>query len=429
MTAVAETLEAIVGTEGVQPWDTLDADTQACLSRAVSRPPRSLVIPRSQAELAAILRYAQTQNWRVLPYGAGSKQHWGGLVDAPDLVVSTANLNQLIDHAVGDLTVTVEAGYPFAQLQALLGQAGQFWAVDPSYGDRSTVGGIIATGDTGSLRHRYNSVRDMVLGISFVRADGELVKAGGRVVKNVAGYDLMKLLTGSYGTLGIITQVTLRVYPLPQTSETILLTGEGSAIAQAQQALLSSALTPSAMDILSPSLVEALGLKPELGLMVQFQSVSESVELQMARSQELGATLGLSRRVYAGVAERDLWQRSTSLMHPDPQSSKILCKIGIKPTQAIAAMQQMAQTLPTAQVKIHAGSGLGQLLVEGARSTQILEVRSRLGFLSLLQAPNGFKQQLDVWGYSGNALALMQQVKRQFDPAALLSPHRFVGGI
>lgn len=434
MKAVAQTLETIVGADGLRPWNQLDETQQQQFSLAFSgNPPSAIVYPRSQAELASVMRYAYEQQWRVLPYGHGSKLHWGGLVDSPQLLISTDRINRLIEHAIGDLTVTAEAGLSFAELQNTLGRAGQFCAIDPSYPAIATLGGIVATGDSGSLRHRYNSVRDMLLGISFVRYDGQRVKAGGRVVKNVAGYDLMKLLTGSYGTLGIITQVTFRVYPLPQTGQTIVLTGSADAIQQATQTLLSSALTPTAIDLLSPSFVRALALGQGMGLIVRFQSVAESVELQTRRSRELAAMLGLTATIFAGTDETDLWQRSTDLMNPTPTDASIVCKIGVRPSQAVDVLSQIETLLPKAQIRVHAGSGLGQLLVPQARTTQIQEVRSQLqatsGFLSVLQAPLSFKQQIDVWGYSGNALGVMKQIKQQFDPNNFFSPHRFVGGI
>jgi glycolate oxidase FAD binding subunit len=405
MDAIAQTLETVVGSAGVQRWESVEGAQQEKIAAAVrGAMPECIVYPQTQTELAAVMQEAQRSQWRVLPCGAGSKLDWGGLVEGIQLVVSTARLNQLIDHAIGDLTVTAEAGMSFAALQAELGQAGQFLAIDPAFPDQATLGGIIATGDSGSLRHRYNSVRDMVLGISFVRSDGEMVKAGGRVVKNVAGYDLMKLLTGSYGTLGILTQVTFRVYPLPQTAQTVVLTGTSEQMAIAVQSILSSTLAPSAIDLLS---------SPELALRISFQGIPESVELQTARLKELGLSI---------TSEQ-----------PNLKNQAIVCKIGVKSSQAIDLLTQLETLLPKAQVVIHAGSGLGTLSVAEARTTQILAVRSLLestgGFLSVLQAPKAFKQQLDVWGYSGNALALMKRIKHQFDAQNLLSPHRFVGGI
>ena len=212
---VFERLESIVGVDGVFAWDTLTETQRSPILQATL--PGSLVshlvYPSTPEALAAVMTYADQQGLRVLPCGKGSKLHWGGLAEKINLVISTERLNRLVDHAIGDLTVTAEAGIKFSDLQELLRKSGQFLAIDPHYPDQATLGGILSTADTGALRHRYNSVRDMVLGLSFVRSDGQLVKAGGRVVKNVAGYDLMKLFTGAYGTLGIITQVTLRVYP------------------------------------------------------------------------------------------------------------------------------------------------------------------------------------------------------------------------
>jgi glycolate oxidase FAD binding subunit len=436
MKTVIQALEAICETAEVRSWEMLDPLQQEILSRSVSGQSMSgqsmyWVYPNTQDELAAIVVCAYRNRWGVLPCGHASKLQWGGIVTDVTLVVSTERLNRLIDHAVGDLTVTAEAGISFTQLQDTLSTAGQFLAIDPSYRDRATLGGIIATADTGSLRHRYNSVRDMLLGISFVRSDGELVKAGGRVVKNVAGYDLMKLLTGSYGTLGIVTQATFRVYPLPQASQTVVLTGEPNALTQATQTLLSSALTPICVDLLSVQASQAIELSQTMSLVVRFQSISESVQQQTIRLTEVGVALGLSTTVYSDRDEETLWNRVALLMSPSVQGDAIVCKIGMRSTQATTVLDQITHVMPTAKSLIHAGSGLGRLMVEGIRSTQLQEVRSLCesagGFLSVLQASIAFKQQLDGWGYRGNALGLMKQIKQKFDPESLLSPHRFVG--
>jgi glycolate oxidase FAD binding subunit len=433
MKTVIQALEAICETAEVRGWEMLDPLQQEILSKSVSEKSMYWVYPNTQDELAAIVACAYQNRWGVLPCGHASKLNWGGVVKDVTLVVSTERLNRLIDHAVGDLTVTAEAGIPLAQIQDTLSKAGQFLAIDPSYRDRATLGGIIATADTGSLRHRYNSVRDMLLGISFVRSDGELVKAGGRVVKNVAGYDLMKLLTGSYGTLGIITQATFRVYPLPQASQTVVLTGHSNSLAQATQTVLNSALTPVCVDLLSAEASQTIGLGHTTSVIVRFESIDESVTQQAVRLTEVGATLGLSATVHTNGDEAALWNRLALLMSPSVQDDTIVCKIGVRSTQATTALDQITHLMPTAKILIHAGSGLGRLMVEGIRSTQLQEARSLCesagGFLSVLQASIAFKQQLDGWGYRGNALELMKQVKRKFDPEHLLSPHRFVGGI
>lgn len=438
MKAIQNQLAAIVGTEGVCEWENIDAIRQEQIKRAIAstKTPSCIVYPRTQAELAAVIACADSNNWRVLPFGSGSKISWGGLAKDVQVLVSTERLNQLIQHAVGDLTITVEAGTKFADIQATLASVGQFLALDPSIPQSATIGGIVATADTNSLRQRYNSVRDQLLGISFVRADGQITKAGGRVVKNVAGYDLMKLFTGSYGSLGIITQVTFRVYPLPEAFASVVLSGEAEAIASATSILRSSALTPTKADLLSTQLVANLGIGKGLGLVTRFGSLSESVKQQSSGLVEVGQKLGLQSATYTDRDEADLWQQlSTQIQNTQPNQT-ITCKIGVLPSTAVATLNQLDRIAPQQGMGlIHAGSGLGLLKFDSpnVKTDNVLQMRTHCqtqgGFLTVLEAPVAFKQQLDVWGYRGNALELMRRIKQQFDPKNILSPYRFVGGI
>ena len=267
------------------------------------------------------------------------------------------------------------------------------------------------------------------MGITIVRSDGKIAKAGGRVVKNVAGYDLMKLFTGAYGTLGVITQVTVRVYPLPEASGTVVLSGEPTALAKAAQTLLSSALTPIAVDLLSASLAEKLGVGKAIALMVRFQSVAASVKEQSARLLAVGAKLGLQGTAVGESDEADLWQRLKQSIWASAKESAIICKIGVMPSEAVGMLRE----LPLESGVIHAGLGLGVLRFEAGTAEVVLQVRRwcelKGGFLSILEAPLGIKQELDVWGYNGKALELMRRIKQQFDPENILSPNRFVGGI
>lgn len=431
----------------IQLWEELGTGWKTQLERTVApgTTVKGVVFPDSAAALAKVMFAANREQWQVLPCGSGSKLDWGGVVGGnqsdsqPLMAVSTGRLNRLIDHAVGDLTVTVEAGMGFAELQAILTKTGQFLAIDPAFPERATIGGMVATADTGSLRHRYHSLRDMLLGLSFVRADGQIAKAGGRVVKNVAGYDLMKLLTGSYGTLGILTQITLRVYPLPEASQTVVLAGEVGLIQQAVSRLLSSVLTPASVDLLSSQMVQALALPLVTGMAiaVRFQSIQSSVQQQVNRTLELGRSLGLTAFTDPEV-DAALWQKLGSSMTAADQQSAIACKIGVRPSNAATMLEQIGHIMPPSLVwygQIHAASGLGRLIFSSPDVSPeiLLQVRSQCetsgGFLSILQAPLALKKQMDVWGYSGNALTLMRKLKHQFDPHARLSPHRFVGGI
>ncbi|AVH64566.1 FAD-binding oxidoreductase [Nostoc sp. 'Peltigera membranacea cyanobiont' 213] len=424
----ASDFASIIGKENaVCLWENIEIGQQKRIQQAITsgKSPTYIVYPRTQQQLAAVIAKAHSHNWRILPCGNGSKLNWGGLAKDIDVVVSTERINQLIEHAVGDLTVTVEAGMKFSDLQALLAKSRQFLALDPTAPESATIGGIVATGDTGSLRQRYGSVRDQLLGITFVRADGEIAKAGGRVVKNVAGYDLMKLLTGSYGTLGFISQLTFRLYPLSEASGTVVLTGSAEAVSQAADILRGSALTPVQADLLSTKLVSSLGLGEGLGLIARFQSISESVKEQSNRVLEVGQKLGLDGAIFADGDEASLWQRLQERIHSSATESVITCKIGVLPTAAVEILTQVELGL------IHISSGLGLLQLES--TNQVLKLRdftqANRGFLTILSAPMAVKEQIDVWGYTGNALPLMRRIKEQFDSKNILSPGRFMGGI
>lgn len=387
--------------------------------------PGCVVYPQTQSQLAQVICEAYRNKWRVLPCGNGSKLKWGGLTENIDIVISTKNLNTIINHAVGDLTLTIEAGVKFADIKALLAKHNQILALNPTSPQLATVGGIIATADTGSLRQRYGSVRDQLLGVTFVRADGQIAKAGGKVVKNVAGYDLMKLFTGSYGTLSIITEATFRLYPMQSASGTVVLTGSKEAVSQAADTLRGSALTPIQADLLSSQLVSTLGLGKGLGLIACFESIPESVKEQLNQVLQIGEKLGLTTAVYSDAEEQSLWFLLPEQIHLPDSETAITCKIGVLPNTAIAILSQVDLGL------IHMASGLGTLRFEN--ESQMLEIRKlcekNKGFLTILSAPKEIKQKLDVWGYNGNALELMQEIKKQFDAENILSPGRFVAGI
>ena len=427
MNLIASTLTSILSPEtAIISWENLTPTQQHKIQQGIDSKsrPSCVVYPHSQAELAAVITAANSHKWRVLSCGSGSKINWGDLAKNIDIIVSSDRINQLIEHAVGDLTVTVEAGMKFSQLQEILAKHNQFLALDPAFPNSATIGGIVATADTGSLRQRYGGVRDQLLGITFIRADGQIAKAGGRVVKNVAGYDLMKLFTGAYGTLGIISQVTFRVYPLPETSGTVILTGKPEAISQAVRTLQSSELTPTQADLLSSKLVTNLDLGTEIGLITRFQNISESVQEQSKRLLAIGEKLGLHGVIYSGNQETDLWQRLPKQIHSHVTESTITCKIGVLPTASVEIINQIDIGL------IHISSGLGLVRLE--KEEQILPLRNlcqaNSGFLSILSAPVELKERFDIWGYTGNGLQVMRRIKEQFDPQNILNPGRFVGG-
>ena len=297
MAAIVIQLESIIGADNVCPWEQVEVSKQKSIQQAIGADaaPVCIVYPKTQDELAQVMACAYQNRWRVLPCGNGGKLHWGGLAQGIDLVVSTARMNRLINHAVGDLTVTAEAGLRLFDLQTRWAKSGSFLALDPAYPESATLGGIVATASAGSLRQRYGGVRDMLIGVSFVRVDGQIAKAGGRVVKNVAGYDLMKLMTGSYGTLAILSQLTFRTYPLQESAQTVVLIGKAEDIANAALRLRASVLTPVAIDLFSPSLMAALDYGEDFGLAARFQGIPAGVEEQAKRLSEMGLEMGTNR--------------------------------------------------------------------------------------------------------------------------------------
>jgi glycolate oxidase FAD binding subunit len=403
--------------------------------------PACVLYPQTIGELSKAIALASEHRLRVLPCGSATKLDWGGLVSRADLVISTAKLNRVVEHCVGDLTVTVEAGVKCQDLQAVLAKEGQFLAIDPPYRTNATIGGLLATGSAGSLRHRYNSVRDMCLGIEFVRADGEVVKAGGRVVKNVAGYDLMKLLTGSYGTLGIASRITFRLYPLPEYTQIVVITGIAEAIAQAQQKISTSVLTPTACDLLSATAIADLGLGEGIGLVLQFASLKASVIEQCNRIALLAKELNLEVQML-GAAEEFwelleimFWQDELRNSDQTEVDAPVVCKLGILPSTSVSFLQECEQIFDEQSyyLQIHAGSGLGVLRLEhvqdlNAIANQIAKVRSiaesHSGFLTILEAPHELKFKANVWGHTGNANDVMNKIRQQFDARGLLSPDR-----
>lgn len=425
-----------IDADRITPFTQLTPVWQHRLSAALAEPEgiqgMCKVSPHTQAELFDWMQGRQP-GWRILPAGSGSKLHWGGLIEPQHLVlVSTEHLNQIQAHAAADLTITVEAGLPLAHLQAVLDQSQQFWPVNPLYSDQATVGGIIASGCSGSWRHRYGGVRDLVLGITWARADGQRVQAGGRVVKNVAGYDLMKLFTGSYGSLGILTEVTLRLYPCPQHREIWVIRGERSGVEALRQELLSSTLTPVGFDLISANLADSLlGQGRGPGLMLRFHGLPDAVAAQVTRLQSLIQTQSLQVFPLAQT-EAEIDQQLDQSLRSVPG---VLVKIGVPPSRISWALEQIEERSPTPVVYLQAsGVGYWRGAISsdepgpGLTMTQLLELRSVLqeqgGYLSVLEAPREWKQTLPIWGDRASLEPLQRRLQQQFDPEGCLSPGR-----
>jgi glycolate oxidase FAD binding subunit len=418
---VAERCRGIVGAGHVRP---------AGPEHAVGGFAAQLVVdPGSEEEVAAVLRCADDAGIAVIPRGGGSKLEWGNPPARADVVLSLARLDRILEHAWADLTVTVQAGCPVAALQAALAQHGQRLAADVLWPERATVGGILATNDSGALRLRYGGLRDLIIGVTLALADGTLAASGGKVVKNVAGYDLPKLATGALGTLGVITQTTFRLHPLPQHTRTLTTTTrDAGAMQELVLAIQDSQLAHAALQ------VRAAGEgPPELALLLE--GTEAGIAAQEAGLRELVG----SAPVVAGAS--DAWAARQALWSEVEQGSgrgTAIAKLSVLPAELASTMATIERV--ASEVGAHWGAvvqatGIGYLRLGAAPAAlpaMLRELRAALeaggGSLVVLRQPPG-EAQVEVWGSPGDALPLMLALKQQFDPRGTFNPGRYVGGI
>jgi glycolate oxidase FAD binding subunit len=422
---------------------------------AVSERTAADVSPASARELADVLRHASEKREVVVPFGGGTKQHVGFAVEAPQITLRTRRLDHVHHYDPGDLTVGVGAGMTLAKLQSLLSEKGQFLPVDPMLPDSATIGGLLATNSFGPLKAGYGGLRDFCIGIEFATADGLVGKAGGKVVKNVAGYDLMKLLIGSYGTLGVITSANFKVYPKPQQTTTFVADFASLAEAIRYRDLLRATLRHAymAMEIISPRaheyLVDQQVRDPDD--YVPSQPVQQITHWSVAiRVSGSGAVLDRYRRelrtskIHEIGHDADFWRRMSDFevrvaaTHRNamvlyasapiaevesviaaaervaPQYTMLFAGIGrITAGNLVLCLMPLAVDPPSAVAFANAVSALrGQV----SRNVSIVAAR----------CPEESKLHFDVWGSSPNDVTLMKSVRATLDPYAILNRGRYI---
>jgi glycolate oxidase FAD binding subunit len=374
--------------------------------------PREVVRPTSVAEVAEVMKAAAADGLTVVPVGGRSKVSWAAPPTSCDLVLDTTGLDRVVEHVAGDLTVVTEAGVLLADLQEHVGRAGQMLGLDPPEVG-ATLGGIVSANASGPRRLRYGTVRDLLIGTTVVLADGTVAAAGGKVVKNVAGYDLGKLYTGAHGTLGVVVSTTWRLHPVPPARRVVTVDlPEASAAGPLAIRLARSTLTPSAVELLGTAGGSAR-------LVVVFESIAESVEHQARAAVSLldGGTTSES-------VPDDLGRRPGG-------AGDVLLRLAHVP----AALSHVLAALPAgAAVAASAATGVCYAAVPADAAADLLPgLRTAIaphdGNAVVLRAPESVRDRLDHWGPVGDALDLMRRVKDQFDPGRRMSPGRFVGGI
>ena len=364
------------------------------------------VLPSDTQQISTILGYATKNGLTVDPCGGGTKQHWGSGT-APHIRLSLSRINKVIDHPWQDLTCTVQAGCTWFFLQQSLAKHGQFVALDPLFRDRATVGGILASNDSGALRHRYGSLRDLVIGMTLVLPDGTIARTGGKVVKNVAGYDLCKLLTGSMGTLAIITEANFRLHPLPQYSRTFTVTAPNSA----RLASLLAAIRGSHL------LIQSLQLqrnKTEASLDICLSSHRAARQEVLLEGMVQAEGLALKEANGACFEREALFADGSTFI-----------RASTLPTNICAFTDELQRIALKIEVtSISQGIGLHDISLRGAPdeiTIAISQMRAnQKTAVTVLQSGQGVEAQ--AFTISAPVMSVMKAIKRNFDPNGVLGP-------
>src|SRR5208282_3725841 len=344
------------------PWDDLRAVAGAEHLRAagavddiIGVRPQMVFEPDTETELAAVLRFGDAAGFGVVPRGGGTKTGWGNPPTRADLILSTARLNRIIEHAWADLTVSAEAGCTIQNLQSALAEHGQCIAVDPLWPERATVGGILSTNDSGTLRIRYGALRDLIIGVTIALPDGTLASSGGKVVKNVAGYDLPKLATGALGTLGVITRAVFRLHPLPWGARTVSFTARELPTMQAHiLAIQDSKLAHTALQIRC-----AAGGEPRADIL--FEATEAGLNAQDLQLRKLLGSTSVEE------SPKHVWNARQDLFTPEAENV-LIGKISVLPAEIAKTMEVLERIAGPRKLHWQAvaqATGIAMLRLEG----------------------------------------------------------------
>jgi glycolate oxidase FAD binding subunit len=391
--------------------------------------PKVIFVPETIGDAASRIAESERAEEAVAFIGGGTDLEIGSPPDRIDVVIRTEKLDRIVEHAPSDQIVAVEAGTTLARVQEVVGAHGQRLALDPPRPDRATIGGIVAANAFGPLRTRYGSVRDLIIGISIIRADGVIAHGGGKVVKNVAGFDLPKLMVGSLGTLGMIATATFRLHPLPEASETLLIRKRSAAAVRNLIADMRAAQLEAAA-------VVAIADGTAFDIAVRFEGFPPGVVAQRDRLSLLHRASG-GCEVLDVDGARQVWLRHDAIRGGGPLKIKIAALPSSIEMVTSSVVAPLLGGLSGAGFVWYPVSGLG--FISGAPASDertaaaIRGAREMLanarGSLTIEAAPAGIRRLVSTWGEGGGALSLMYATKQKFDPGRRLAPGRFVGGM
>lgn len=415
---LAQAAESIVGSEHVRPAQAED--------RVDGASPRVIVEPADAESAGAVLAWASRDRVPLVVRGSGTKLDWGPPLRASDVLLSTAGLGAILEHRHGDLTATVQAGARLAAVNGRLARARQCIPLDPPFSASATIGGILATNDSGPRRQRYGAPRDQIIGVTIARTDGRLARSGGIVVKNVAGYDLARLMTGSYGTLALIVDATFKLAPTSQASKTVILTpGSLDTLGAIGAELAASPLVPTAVEL----------EMPPGRLLVRFETAPRAVDQQASDVVAMAARRGVQWAEASGEAEATLWRAHADRPWNQPGC---VCKVSMLPDDLVPFVRWLRDLpeLPSWELVGRAALGVLLLRFEGGiqeREALVAQIRARAArgraHLSLLRAEPELKARQGAWDEPADTLPLMRAIKREFDPAGVLNAGRGPGGV
>jgi glycolate oxidase FAD binding subunit len=399
-----------------------------------------LIEPASAAEVAAALQRASEARQSIVIRGAGTKSGWGRPASRVDAILDMRRMNRILAHEHGDMTATIEAGASLSDVNAALAIHGQTLPLDPPFADRATIGGLLATNDCGPLRHRYGTPRDLVIGIQLATTDGVLSKAGGQVVKNVAGYDLSKLVTGSFGSLAAIVSATFKLAPLPAASKTMRIgVDDPAAVAEIVRVVMSSQLEPIAFEITTRrstpkplhaqnQTVSAGSASSALNVVLRFASLAAVVDAQIAQARAALKACVTAIEAVDGDAERALWHGHATEIWDQPGA---VVRASWLPAHIVDGLRELDRIKGacTTSLQGRAAVGAGLIRIDGDTAAQAatieqLRASSIFGNVVIVRGSDALKAAVDVWGSHGDRQPLFDSLKRTFDPNGVLNAGR-----
>ncbi len=418
--------------------------------------PGVMVSPATIEETSKVMAAAHDRGISVIPVGGGTKMSLGGIARKADMLLATKRMNRYVDYDIANLTIEVECGATIADVQAKLRTegGGYFLPLDPPHSKAATIGGVVATNDNGPRRLLYGGLRDIILGNTVVLPNGDIVKAGGKCMKNVASYDLTKLFIGSLGSLGLICHTTFRIYLKPESEATLFLSFKDLKDADVfVRTVRKSFYYPAAVELMNAKTTAAckdmVPLKGDYVIAVGLEGIAEAVERQIKDLTAMGKQDGAPGSASVkGDAHHDFWiayrdfTDELAKTYPDLICLKSNFTIS-RFAEMVAASEKVVKDAGLeCALACHAGSGILYMVVltgQDLKAKEEVSVRAineltgesvkNGGNLIVEKAPLSIKEKVSVWGQIREDVVLSRRLKEKFDPAGILNPGRYVGGI